>query len=805
MRKTDRPSDSFVLAQFALGICLTAVLAGCAPSLESKRLLARKRLLQTARASMLPVKIYFKRDIVNELDSADETSLQERFARQMVERKMSLDLGGIVLDAQGHVLIADPETEPALIDRIEVIGPDARIYTARISTVLKKMDAAILTVENPAGLVPVCFTSSRKIDKLLDNPPRPAETKSLPALQMVTMFRAGKDWRVGSVGMAGSFLHESNDLLPADFSGPASRSDPFGLGASDTVGSTPALVADRDGNIIGAAMRGRVDLHQKYRIWRGRDILDAVYGDLEYQRFLDSQKTLQEEYSRLYHQVKIYYRQPGENGYASMPEPERIVYGIAVDQTHLLVPLEMTRREARQIESIEVILDDHQQPTDDSFSDSANQPPGLSAGGNRTCSAELVGVFSDFAAFLVKINDADLRSQLDLDALGQIAEVTPFYTIRARQMYGQKDLKVWYARCLWEGKGYGDEFYLRPSSQIAVGSLLVDLHERPAGLYLRQRLPAEEQHVMEGSVSEALYGYSRSGSPGSTGGITRIFELSKIASALKAPAKAIDPNIRAMTKEQAKRRMWLGVEYVPVNRDLVKRVDLDRLTKDGTVGFMVSAVYENSPAEAIGIQPGDVLLQIRDLSRDYPTELRVVLAATGAGGYPYGPFPFGDSGGGDAGIWKSRQNFLTEFLAAIGHGKPIEVTFCSRRAPGRWLKITETVDVQQAPLDFDSAKRFRDRQIGLTVRDVTYEVRKALKMSDNQAGIVVSKIEEGTPAAVAKISEGELLTRINGSEIESVDQFENAINAARQAGTQTIKVEILRLGKTRVADLSLSD
>ena len=108
-------------------------------------------------------------------------------------------------------------------------------------------------------------------------------------------------------------------------------------------------------------------------------------------------------------------------------------------------------------------------------------------------------------------------------------------------------------------------------------------------------------------------------------------------------------------------------------------------------------------------------------------------------------------------------------------------------------------------MDYDSAKRFRDRKIGLTVRDFTYEVRQALKMSKDSPGVVVSKIEEGTPAAVAKIDEGELITRINSAEVGSVDDFENKINSARQSKADTVKVEIMRLGKTRVADLSLSD
>ena len=55
--------------------------------------LVRQRLLKGVRSSMVRVRVYFKRDIVNEFGSGDqEVSYQERVARRMVDRKMSLDL-----------------------------------------------------------------------------------------------------------------------------------------------------------------------------------------------------------------------------------------------------------------------------------------------------------------------------------------------------------------------------------------------------------------------------------------------------------------------------------------------------------------------------------------------------------------------------------------------------------------------------------------------------------------------------------------------------------------------------------------
>ena len=800
MKKTSELSpNSFPRQLILYGLSLAALLvtAGCGWLPESKATLAKRRVLEAVRTSMVPVRIYFKRDVPNEFDSDEEgASYQERFARQMVERKMSLDLGGLVLDDDGHILIADPEIEQRLIDRIEIVTADGTVRQGTLLTILKNMDAAILEISDAAGLVPVRFKSSKELDRLTSLA-RTGNAKigSLPPLYLVSISRSGRDWYIVKGPVGESFLYNSQAPLPQYFLGTLSGDVSDQLSGSETTGSTPALITDGNGNFIGAVMRGIIDLDQENRIWRGEDILTAISADLNVDEFLRSQKSLEKQYARLYHRVKIYYRQPSEEDYAPTPKPERIEYGLALDSTHLLVPMDISRGEAKQIESIEVQLSDEDE--------AANQPVTAQTTGadnSKVCQAEFVGAYRDFAAFVVKIKDAHFDNWLDLDTRARITKVVPIRTIYARQRFGRKDLTLWYARCLREGKGYHDRVYLRPSTPVLAGSVLLDLDKRLAGFYLRERVPAEEQKMMEMRGSGYGYGY---GGRSSGLGQTRIFPLSEIAAALRKPTDALDFNIQAMTKEQARRRMWLGVEYVPINQELAKRVNLEELTKDGTVGVRINSVYQGSPAEGIGIRPGDVLIRIKDLTRDYPTELRTSLVGAKQGRYSQ----WAGSSAGPAGakVWKSRQNFLTEFLAAIGQEKNIELTFCSRPDQTGWKSFTKEVKVQLAPLDYDSAKRFRDRKIGLTVRDLTYEVRHALKMSDQEPGVVVSKIEEGTPAAVAKINEGELITRINSAEVVSVDDFKDKISAARQDQADSVKVEIVRLGKTRVADLSLSD
>ncbi len=794
MKKTDQPAKKHPLTRLLLCALLAGLLlssAGC-PGLKNPKeeeALARGQMLDGVRASMVRARVYFKRDIANEFGSGEqEMSFPERLARRMVERKMSLDLGGIVLDDRGHVLIADPETEMRLIDRIEVIGSDGQERPAKLLTIVKKMDAAILEVSDHSGLRPVAFTKSKNLEELIASPVSKAQMeKPLPPLRLVSIFRSGRDWHIRTSPLTSSYRYDSDDSFPEYFLGATSGGVSAELSSGETMGIVPSLIADKEGNFIGLTIRGILDLKQKYRIWKGQDVLNAITADLNADDFRNSRQALKNKYAQLYHQVKIYYRQPSEEEYGRGPLPERIVYGLAIDPVTLLVPLEMSRREAKQIESIEVTLNSQVQLTDPSSSSKS-----------ETSSAELIGVYRDFAAFVIRVKDVRFGKWIDLDRQGEISRVVPLQTVHVRRRFGRKDVKVWYTRCLRENKGYGDALHLEPSLPIFAGSLLLDLDGRLAGFYLRQRLPAEEQRIMA-RVGPEYYSLGRSGYVSAGSGMMRIFNIDEIIPALRHPANALDPNIRSMSKAQAKRRMWLGIEYVGLNRELAKSVNLEPFTKDGSIGFVVSALYQGSLAAHMGIQPGDVLLSIKDISRSrkYPTELRSSLAAGQRGRYGFSS--------GQAKVWKSRQNFLTEFLAAIGPNRSIEVTFCSQRGPDGWKLVTKTVKTQQAPLDYDSAEKYRDRTIGITVRDLTYEVRQALKMLSNAPGVVVSKIEEGTPAAVARISEGELITRIDTVEVTSVEDFKEKIAAARQAERDNVKIEILRLGKTRVADLSLSE
>ncbi|MHC4917759.1 MAG: PDZ domain-containing protein, partial [Planctomycetota bacterium] len=100
---------------------------------------------------------------------------------------------------------------------------------------------------------------------------------------------------------------------------------------------------------------------------------------------------------------------------------------------------------------------------------------------------------------------------------------------------------------------------------------------------------------------------------------------------------------------------------------------------------------------------------------------------------------------------------------------------------------------------------YKNKEIGFTVKDLTYEVRAALRLSDDKAAVVVSKVEPGSPVQVAKINPFELITELDREAVSSVEEFEKRIEEALKAGKQTVRLKVEYLGKSRLADLDLSE
>jgi len=227
-------------------------------------------------------------------------------------------------------------------------------------------------------------------------------------------------------------------------------------------------------------------------------------------------------------------------------------------------------------------------------------------------------------------------------------------------------------------------------------------------------------------------------------------------------------------------------------------------TKDGKLGFLVNAVYDASPAARLGVRVGDILLRLQVEGMAYPIDLAPMRG--------YGEEDFGGRWGVGMGMegeegegflvptWKTRENFLTRALDAAGVGRKVTITLC--RAETNQVRTLEYA-IEKAPPDLESAARWKNVKLGLTVKDMTYEVRYALNLPRDAPGVVLAKVEQGSPTLVAKIFPFEIITRLDDKPLTSARQMRDRIAQARKDGRDTVRLTVLRLGRTRFADLAI--
>jgi hypothetical protein len=149
--------------------------------------------------------------------------------------------------------------------------------------------------------------------------------------------------------------------------------------------------------------------------------------------------------------------------------------------------------------------------------------------------------------------------------------------------------------------------------------------------------------------------------------------------------------------------------------------------------------------------------------------------------------------------WRTRTTGLVQLLKDWGEGATWELVWLHDKAQ---RKGTFTVEI--APPDFSSAPRHFDEGAGIEVRDLTYEVRRVLRIPAEVPGVVVARTEPGDPAAQARIQPNELILEFDGRGVASAEAFGKMLDAARAEGLEQVRLVVQRLGKTRIVDLRVA-
>jgi len=176
-------------------------------------------------------------------------------------------------------------------------------------------------------------------------------------------------------------------------------------------------------------------------------------------------------------------------------------------------------------------------------------------------------------------------------------------------------------------------------------------------------------------------------------------------------------------------RGHLGVYIQDLNQDLAESFGLP-----DTKGILIAKIIEDSPAEKAGLEQGDILLTLD--------------------GEPVGK--------------------VAEFRNRVAMMAPETKIKVGLLRDGKIRTLTVTIGKREDDSEMSASKPGSAAQLGMSLQTLTPELREQLGYED-EAGVLVTNVEPGSPAANAGIARGALILEVNRKPVTSPEQIKQAL------------------------------
>lgn len=691
------------------------------------------------------VALKFQKDLEAEEQGAiapDENAATEAFRRW----RMSWLVPGFVIKDRRTVVISDVFLPPGSIASVEVKTLDGAVFPARLRGFLRRAEGVLVHTEADLPVEPVAFATV---------PDGAAAGEGLLAGSVAEGARGLEAWVDGP-----GTLHR---LV-------GQRTLGFGTPDSPTAGITPDAGSRTVDLVLGPGaqalgLRFGSHLHLADGIWRGTDVLAET--EIPLTSLKDRARELAARPQRARIEVVLRTTKRDDRDGSSFGEDDESkleFWGHAVGPDRLVVVGRLALDQVRRIESVRHKVDD-----------SPGRP------------AEYLGKVRGLDAFVVRVPGAAFQPLEAPDCpLPQVGEALLVHTTAWRG--GARRDQLDYNRMLGFGRRYADRPHLATERPVTEGALLLDVEGRALGFAARLD-PEDKQDVLE----------DRDGSRRQRPRWPLMAVLFRDVGGVAAMAAEPDTRVMPQEETESKRLPWLGVEASGIDKPVAEMLEISAATRDGERGLLVGRVYASSPAAKGGIQVGDILLTAKRTSgpsRDAPP---VDLSEHNDRPRWMNPWAFWDDGEDIAPApWRSQDTALHRLLKAWGEGTTFEVVYLR----GKEQK-TAALAVEMAPASYESAPRARDEATGITARDLTFEVRGALRLPADAPGVVIARVEPGSPAAQARIAKNEVLEEVEGTPVVDAASLVQLLEAARAQGKESVRCVVRRLDRTRLVEVQL--
>jgi serine protease Do len=201
------------------------------------------------------------------------------------------------------------------------------------------------------------------------------------------------------------------------------------------------------------------------------------------------------------------------------------------------------------------------------------------------------------------------------------------------------------------------------------------------------------------------------------------------------------------------RRGWLGVRIQEVTDDIA-----EGLAMAGAKGALVAGVTEKGPAEAAGIQPGDVIVEFDGKPVDAMHELPRLVADE----------PIGK----EVKVKVVRKGTEQEITVTLGRLEDAE-------------KEMSALDTEETPEDKPPPVETTAGPLGLTLADLTPELRKEYGISEATNGVVITDVTANSPAAEKRVQSGDVIVEVAQEPVKTAADVQTRIDKLKQDGRKS--------------------
>jgi serine protease Do len=202
-------------------------------------------------------------------------------------------------------------------------------------------------------------------------------------------------------------------------------------------------------------------------------------------------------------------------------------------------------------------------------------------------------------------------------------------------------------------------------------------------------------------------------------------------------------------------KAWIGVATQPIIDKLAKK-----LGPEGDLGYRVTRVYPGTVAAQAGLKVGDIIVALND--------------------EPLRPRGMQDAGLFNRAVRKLKIDDQAE-LTVLRQGERQKVA----------------LSLERTRLSPEEARRVRNRDFEMTVRELTFFDRDDNRWEESVQGVLIEQVESAGWAGLGGLQSGDLIQKINQHEIADLRNYRRAMRQITKDQPARVVFEVLRGVQTR--------